>query len=314
MPLPTMLGPLTSRDIRVAQRTMGTFITSCMRDGFMADCFAMAAGSIRRGHDYDETHTIFSYRDLISECPFFDNCRIVTMPGQVLSDMVAYSRSPKKLGTGGYMQLCDRLTYVEGQGVTHVAGEPLVADKLYRVVSTCAALDGVDDNIPLMDWLRSGTANVQPLPTEGHPDLILQKQALLRFAARNVVVDFLEAKAPVAADCDSVEIPLAQFKDMYPDQPDWFLLNVWQHLDWDNDSKLGVTDLAVILCTVWFARHKELAIDTLKQKLVAILGEKHGQLVLNDIVDLQAPEDVNAVTRNAVALWYLRVLARLQQK
>jgi len=300
--LPENLRPLTSKDIRVAQRSMGTFCASNIRDGFMADCFAFASGSIRRGYEYPEDHKMFNFCDLVSEMPFADNCRVVYLPGKVLSDMCAYSRQGKKYGTGAFLQFCDNIKF-EGNRITHIAGEPLDENRLYRTVASCAALDGVDDHIYLLEYLHKsvGTVNEMPvLPTEGHPDLVLQKTSMLRWSARKRVMENLNGRQTLS---------FSDFQEIYAGQPEWFVISLFKLLDWDNDGKLGVYDMAVLACTFWFAKQREMSTDELKQRLEPIIG-KDAEMILAQITE-ETPEATN-VSRNQIANWYLRVHANIK--
>jgi 2',3'-cyclic-nucleotide 2'-phosphodiesterase (5'-nucleotidase family) len=300
--LPENLRPLTSKDIRVAQRTMGTFCASNIRDGFMADCFAFASGSIRRGFEYPESHKVFNFCDLVSEMPFADNCRVVYLPGKVLADMCAYSRAGKKFGTGAFLQFCDAITADENNRITHIAGEPLDENRLYRTVASCAALDGVDDHIYLLEYLQKsvGTPNeLTVLPTEGHPDLVLQKTSMLRWSARKRVMEKLGGRTTLS---------YAEFSEIYAGQPDWFVQSLFKLLDWDNDGQLGVMDMAVVACTYWFALQRQMSAEELKERLTPIIG-KESELVIAQIME-NTPEST-VVSRNQIGEWYLKVHASI---
>ena len=301
MTIPANLRPLTSKDVRTGQKTMGTFLLSMIRDGMLADCAIFASGSVRRGMDYPEEHVWFNFCDLVSEMPFQDDTVVVDMPGKVISDTLLFSRTGKKIGTGAFMQHCSAITYVEGQGITHINGEPLVEDKTYRVVCSAAALDGVDENIPLLSWRAEtgeGPLAPKPAPKEGSPDRLLQKTALIRWSARNRAMENLGGRQQLTRkDCD----------DLYAGQPEWFKSTLFNLLDMDADGVIGVTDLAIVACTVWVAQSvaSSISIEELKVKLEALLGEKNASEALASI--LQDAPETTVLTRQEIGAWVLRI-------
>ena len=305
MNFPDSLRPMTSKDVRVGQRTMGTFLLSAIRDGMLADCALVAAGSVRRGMEYPDSHVIFNFCDLVSEMPFQDDVVVIDMPGQVISDVFTFSRTGKKIGTGAFMLHDSGMTWDAEKGVTHVNGLPLIADKVYRVVSTAAALDGVDENIPLLQWRNEtseGPLAPKPVPQEGNPDRLLQKTAILRWSARQRVMENLNGRQSITK---------AEFDGIYAGQPDWFMQALFNLLDFDADGTLGPLDMAITSCCYWFVADRELSIQELTARLSATIGEKHVVEIVAGITEL-IPE-ATSVTRADIGSWVLRLYAKIQK-
>ena len=304
MEMPNELRPLTSKDIRVAQRSMGTFLLSAIRDGMLADCAIVAAGSVRRGMDYPDEHKIFNFCDLVSEMPFQDDMVVIDMPGKVISDTFHFSRSGKKVGTGAFMQMDSGMQYVDGK-VTHVAGQPLIDDKMYRVVCSAAALDGVDENIPLLQWRQDtaeGPLSAKPVPQEGSPDRLLQKTAILRWSVRQRIVSNLNGRQSLTRE---------EFDHIYAGQPDWFRQSLFNLVDFDCDGALGCHDIAILNCCVLLAYPNgcEMTQVQLKERLTACIGEKEATEAVAGLLE-KRPEENVVITRKDVGDWLLRLHSR----
>ena len=81
---------LSSKGTRTKQTTLGTLICSRLRDCLGAEACLFNGGGIRAARDYPER---FTYGDVEAEVPFDNEVVVVSMPGRVIRDAVAASRS-----------------------------------------------------------------------------------------------------------------------------------------------------------------------------------------------------------------------------
>lgn len=150
---------LSSTGIRLKQTTMGTVLCSAIREALMVDCAVINAGNIRGSTDYGNKPDI-TYADLKSEIPFESKVTVVPLPGKVVSEIVAFTRSfaaqSPPVEKGMYAQLDDGMDWSAGeQKVLTIGGQPLEEDKIYQVaVLYLVAMKGIDHVTPLANYCK----------------------------------------------------------------------------------------------------------------------------------------------------------------
>ena len=100
----------SSLGMRLRPNSVGTFVCQTLREEFGAEVCLIGAGSIRGNRSYAGIDS-FTYAHLKAEIPFDTPVVTVHLPGQVIADMVAFTRAPALLRPpvekGGYLQTCD---------------------------------------------------------------------------------------------------------------------------------------------------------------------------------------------------------------
>ena len=158
------LAPLSSRDARVGQCSLGTLFATTLRDECRADVCLYNSGGIRGNAHYGNEP--LTYGDLVAEVPFENNIVTLEMYGSELAAAIAFSeaervRKSREGGSwGGYLQW-DAGVSVSRNGsrgdtnvdladesawsVDAVCGEGFDPGRRYRVVTWAGLLDGADD-------------------------------------------------------------------------------------------------------------------------------------------------------------------------
>ena len=153
---------LSSIGSRARQTSMGTLVCSRARDILGAEACILNGGGVRASRDY-EHH--LAYGDIKAELPFDNEMVVVALPGRVLRDAVAASRSSAPVENGGFLQVDDRISVSEpGAVVTAVAGQPLDLDRVYRVAAVRAFFTGMDHLEPLVAF---GREHPEAIPHDG---------------------------------------------------------------------------------------------------------------------------------------------------
>ncbi|KAJ3291836.1 hypothetical protein HDU79_002001 [Rhizoclosmatium sp. JEL0117] len=151
---------LSSKNIRLRPVTMGIFICNLLRSALKTEVALVTAGSIRANKDYPLDVTEFTYLDLEQEVPF--DCGMMTMhlPGQVLQDMIIYSRKTahqegvKK--SGNYFQTCDAIiTDPNTDVIASILGAPLDPKRMYEVAILHEVVAGLGNIEPLVTYAKS---------------------------------------------------------------------------------------------------------------------------------------------------------------
>ena len=102
------LTPLSSRDARVAQCSLGTLFATILRDECRADVCLYNSGGIRGNVNYGGEP--LTYGDLVAEVPFENNIVTLEMYGSELAAAIAFSEAERVRVTraggswGGYLQ------------------------------------------------------------------------------------------------------------------------------------------------------------------------------------------------------------------
>lgn len=169
--------PLSSKGARSKQTSMGTFVTSVLRDALHADAAVFNGGGLR-GTSARERR--FTFGDLMEELPFENEIVLVPLPGAVLREAIAFSRRKAPASDGGFLQVDDGLELAADQRtVVSVGGRPLDERRIYRVAVPRAHLLGLDRIDPLETYAKA-TPGLVPAPLTGRPPRLIVLDALRR--------------------------------------------------------------------------------------------------------------------------------------
>jgi 2',3'-cyclic-nucleotide 2'-phosphodiesterase (5'-nucleotidase family) len=149
-----MLAPgetLSSVGSRVRPTTLGTLLCSAIRDALGADACLFNGGGIRGGRDY---HTHFTYGDLETEVPFDNEIVVVRLPGRVVREAIAASRSHAPAESGAFLQTDNALDVAK-----------LEEDREYRVAIVRNLLTGMDHIEPLVRFAHEHPEKIPPALT-----------------------------------------------------------------------------------------------------------------------------------------------------
>ncbi|WP_436603130.1 5'-nucleotidase C-terminal domain-containing protein [Sorangium sp. So ce1036] len=161
---------LSSIGTRVQQTSLGALLCSRIRDALGADGCLFNGGGIRGGRAYRER---FTYGDLKAEVPFSNEVVVALLPGRVVRDAVAASRSRAPVQHAGYLQIDDRMA-TDARGVlTAIDDLPLVEDREYRIALPRGLLGGMDDIAPLVRFAEEHPEKVPPADSGREPKLVL---------------------------------------------------------------------------------------------------------------------------------------------
>ena len=156
---PETLLPLSSAGSRLRQTTVGTLVCNMCCKALRCDGMLLAGACFRGDKDYLAVQREFCYSDLVREFPQETPICIVSLPGQVLQQAVAFSRAAVRMDPpqewDGFYQLSDGLVWDESAGVlTQVAGEAVDKSRVYSIGLLYNSIMGVYRNQPLIDWVN----------------------------------------------------------------------------------------------------------------------------------------------------------------
>jgi 5'-nucleotidase len=159
LPIPKGLR-YSSIGTRSAQTTLGTLICNLLRDALGAEACIMNGGGIRGSREY-LGH--FTYGDLENEVPFDNEIVVASVPGSVLADAIAVSRSHAPRESGGFLQVDDRI-FVEAASdrLLTVAGAPFDPARDYQVALVRNLFEGMDHIDPFVRFARAAPERVPP--------------------------------------------------------------------------------------------------------------------------------------------------------
>lgn len=153
---------ISSIGARARQTSFGTLVCSRLRDALRADVCLVNGGGIRASREY---RTKLTYADVGAEIPFHNEIVVAPMPGRVLQQAVAESRSRAPTESGGFLQVDDGVV-LDGNSITAVAGAPLDLEREYRVALVRNFFSGLDDIEPLVRYAQEHPDKIPP-PTTG---------------------------------------------------------------------------------------------------------------------------------------------------
>lgn len=154
------LGPgvvLSSVGSRLQQTSVGTLIASRVRDALGAEACVINGGGIRGSREYRE---VFTFGDIETELPFPNEMVVVSMPGRVLREAIAFSRSRRP--APGFLQVDDGIAVDAQNTLLQVAGAPLDPERDYQVATVRVLLNGMDGITPLLAFRDAFPERVPP--------------------------------------------------------------------------------------------------------------------------------------------------------
>jgi 2',3'-cyclic-nucleotide 2'-phosphodiesterase (5'-nucleotidase family) len=161
---------LSSVGMRSRQTTMGTLVCSRLRDAVGAEACVFNAGGIRASREYRAELT---YGDVKAEMPFDNEVVVVRLPGRVVREAVAMSRSHAPAESGGFLQVDDGMVVTDDHRLTAIAGAALEEDRDYRVALVRELLLGMDHIGPLVEYARSHPERIPAVGSGREAKLIL---------------------------------------------------------------------------------------------------------------------------------------------
>lgn len=184
--VPDFFEPLTSNNSRGSTCTMGKYICTLLKNAMnisrrqiqsSVDAVLLMGGNIRGNADYPEG-SFFSMEALEAEVKSNEVVGVVPMPGWLLSAGVQATHSGDPIP--GWMQYDDGIRQDETGAVTHVNGERLEKNRIYRVATKISDLT----NGQSPPWTEYYAQNVAALPPKGAYSNIHAE--LMSFFARNI--------------------------------------------------------------------------------------------------------------------------------
>lgn len=177
-PIGYTLSPLDARfcTVRSKESNLGNFVCDLMRTHYDGDCCIMASGTIRGDQIYPPG--IIRLRDIMDCFPFEDPCVVIRVSGQALLDALENSVSTYPALEGRFPQVSNvRFTFDPSlpprkriTGTVLIAGEPLVLDKQYRLVTRGYMARGKDGFDSLL--VKSGGGLAEEIVSEETGTLI----------------------------------------------------------------------------------------------------------------------------------------------
>lgn len=161
-PIPEGL-TFSSVGIRLRPSSVGTFVCRTLREELGTELCLCGAGSIRGNKNYTG-EKFFTYANLKSEIPFDTVIVVLDLPGQVICDMISFTRGfalqKPPVEKGAYLQVCDAVEWcADTNTVAKLAGQAFDPVRMYRVCMNVGMLEGLDNVVPLLAYQKSCPAN-----------------------------------------------------------------------------------------------------------------------------------------------------------
>ncbi|MFO0628951.1 MAG: 5'-nucleotidase C-terminal domain-containing protein [Polyangiales bacterium] len=230
---------LSSVGTRVRQTTVGTLVTSCVRDALGADTCVINGGGIRGARDYADT---FTFGDLESELPFPNEVVVVELPGAVLQAALRESRARAPSPSPGFLQIDDRAEVADDGTLRTLAGEAFDPARTYRVATVRVLFDGLDGITALLAFREAHAERIPPADSGRELKLIVVDafaMALWRSLGRFAAID---ADGDARVTVDEIRAAAARVSR---DVPHDMLLDGVIHLfDRDGDGAISRDEAA----------------------------------------------------------------------
>eukprot|EP00547_Thalassionema_nitzschioides_P009719 CAMPEP_0194225346 /NCGR_PEP_ID=MMETSP0156-20130528/39400_1 /TAXON_ID=33649 /ORGANISM="Thalassionema nitzschioides, Strain L26-B" /LENGTH=988 /DNA_ID=CAMNT_0038957263 /DNA_START=101 /DNA_END=3063 /DNA_ORIENTATION=- len=145
-----------------------TMLASVLRQQLLADCAVFNGGGIKGNKDYanQEWYTLGNMRE---EFPYESPITLVNFPGKVIEKAITFSRrhSPQEEATG-FLHACSAIDYDENEKrIISISNEAFDPDRLYKVACPIALLSGMDNNVPIVEWVKE--TGIEAHPDAGKP-------------------------------------------------------------------------------------------------------------------------------------------------
>lgn len=201
------LGPgatLSSVGTRVRQTSMGAWVCSRLRDALGADAGVFNGGGIRASREYRERIT---FGDIKTELPFDNEVVTVPLPGSVLAEAIATSRSHAPAESGGYLQVDDRL-----------ATTPIDPARTYRVATVRDLFLGMDHIEPLVRWAQANPGSLPPAGSGREVKLVLVESCALALWRSLGGFDAIDANHDGRVTLEEIEAAIARVRHEAPSE------------------------------------------------------------------------------------------------
>ncbi|MCA9578321.1 MAG: bifunctional metallophosphatase/5'-nucleotidase [Myxococcales bacterium] len=152
---------LSSAGSRLQQTSMGTLVSSRLRDALGAEVGIFNGGGLR---GTEPRRKRLTFADFCEELPFDNEAVVAVLPGSVIHDAVRFARTERR-GTGGFLQVDDRSEVDPQHHVVRLANAPLEPRRPYRVAIVRDLMTGSDSITPLVDYWRAHPGAVPPATT-----------------------------------------------------------------------------------------------------------------------------------------------------
>jgi len=196
---------LSSVGTRRQQTTLGTRICSSLRDSLGAEAALFNGGGIRASRDYQRR---FTYGDLKAEVPFDNEIVVVSLPGRVVREAIASSRSRGE--AGAFLQLDDRAATDPDHHLVALAGLPLDDDRDYRVATVRNLFDGMDHIEPLRRFALDFPSKIPPHGSGRDVKLLLVDAFARAFWAQLGPFDSLDTNHDGSIDPEEIAAAVAR--------------------------------------------------------------------------------------------------------
>ncbi|MBM4376642.1 MAG: 5'-nucleotidase C-terminal domain-containing protein [Deltaproteobacteria bacterium] len=195
---------LSSVGARRQPTSVGTMLTSLLRERFGAEGALLNGGAIRAGREYRER---FTYADLRAEVPFDNDVVVVELLGAVLADALKYSRRAAPRESGSYLHVDDAMVVDEANELLAIAGEPLEPARRYRIATVRNFFLGLDHIEPLVRFASEHPEAVPPDDAGREVKLVLVEGFMLELFGR--LGPFAALDADGSGGLDSGELAVA---------------------------------------------------------------------------------------------------------
>jgi hypothetical protein len=273
------LAPLSSRDSRTGQCTLGTLFATILRDECRADVCLYNSGGIRGNEWYGSD--ALTYGDLVAEVPFENNIISLELTGAEVQEAVAFSeaeqiRKSREGGSwGGYLQWDEGVEMTKTRDAlrdvgfewrcVRLKGQRFDPERTYRVVTWAGLLDGADDIPTLRDVGR--------------------KMAKARRSGGSESDGGEEDDAPVICGSDGIPFKILVVKHLARRRWGELLSSGrrFEDLDEDGDGRLGVADVRDALSRLTASRSVEQEAEAMVR---GFDGDGDGALTREDVAEL----------------------------
>ncbi|WP_437779829.1 5'-nucleotidase C-terminal domain-containing protein [Sorangium sp. So ce1097] len=232
---------LSSVGTRSRQTSLGELVCSRIRDVLQADGCLFNGGGIRGDRAYLER---FTYGDLKAEVPFSNEVVVVAMPGRVVREAVAASRSRAPAQHGGYLQIDDRMATDAGGALIAIGGLPLVDDREYRIATVRGLLVGMDDIAPLVRFAQEHPERVPPADSGREPKLVLVESFAVELWRQLGPFASIDADGDGAVSADELRAAVSRATSETPSEV--VVGEMLRALDRDGDRRVSLDEAGAL--------------------------------------------------------------------
>jgi hypothetical protein len=228
---------------------------------------------------------------------------------------------------GGFLQVDIGMEVDSDTNIIKINNEPFDPERKYRMVMNILALEGIDDNVPLIKYFNlppkeGGCEGVGP--REGDPRRIPLKIAIQTVIARRRLVEIwaevcsAKMDSPRSIPSDGISREAFLKHTLNQGAPDWFMEQLFQTIDLDNDGSLGLMDIAIAHVHCWLAGPPSgievdktyridplgrTTLDELEGHLRALFPPATVKEVMDGLMEAQGERKSAFVTRADVISW-----------